>query len=120
MAVQGVQDVTLTEIPDLDRRVSSCREQEATIRVEVDFFDDVRGCIVVLDGLLTADVEDFDNFVGATASDAGTIWVELDRLHALVVVVEGVDQSLRGYVPHLDSVVFGTRGNKPRVRGEKG
>jgi len=106
MAIQRVQDVALSQIPDLDSRVRARAQQKTAIRVESYLVDAIRCSIIVLDRLLASNVENFDDFVGAASRDAGTIRVELDRLHTLVVIVEDADVGLSGYIPHLDSVVF--------------
>ena len=49
MAIEGVQDVTLSKIPDLEGAVVAAREQVSSIWVEVDFVDLSRVGIVVLD-----------------------------------------------------------------------
>ena len=60
MAIQGVKNVSLTEIPDLDSRVGRGREKITAIGVEGDLVDGISASIVVLDGLLAADIEDLE------------------------------------------------------------
>ena len=49
MAIEGVQDVALSKIPDLQGTVVAAREQVSTIGVEIDFVDLSRVGIVMLD-----------------------------------------------------------------------
>ena len=76
--------------------------------MEADFVDFVSSCIVVLDGLLGANVEDLDDLVAATGGDASAVRVEFNRLYALVVIIERIDKSFGGHVPHLDSGILRT------------
>ena len=120
MAVKRVQNVSLAQIPDLDGRISTCRDEIATVGVEGYFVDDVVAGIVVLDWFLASDVEDLDYFVGATRCYAGAIGVELDRAHSLVVVVESVNEALGGHIPHLNLGIFGAGSNEPGVGRKHG
>ncbi len=86
--------MSLTQIPDFNGRIGGCREQVSSIRMERNFVHHIISCIVVLDRLVHPDVEDFDDLVGATGGNTGSIWVELDRLDSLVVIMEGMNQSL--------------------------
>ena len=76
--------------------------------MEADFVHFVSSRIVVLDGLLGANIEDLDDLVAATGGDASAVWVEFDCLDALVVIIERIDKSLGGHVPHLDSSILRT------------
>ena len=76
--------------------------------MEANFVHFVSSCIVVLDGLLGANVEDLDDLVAASGGDASAVRVEFNRLYALVVIIERIDKSFGGHVPHLDSGILRT------------
>ena len=80
--------------------------------------DNIRSSIIVLDGLLTSDVENFDYFVRTSSCDAGAIRVELYGTHTLAVVMEDADIRLGCHIPHLYCIVLRTGGNKSRIRRE--
>ena len=86
--------------------------------MESDLVDAVGGGIVVLNWLLTADVEDFDHFISTSTCDASTIWMELHRLDTSVMIVESSDKSLRGNIPQFAGAVLGSRGDESSIRGE--
>ena len=118
MPVERVKDVTLTKIPDLDSRVAGCRKKVSSVGVESDLVDAVGGGIVVLNWLLTADIEDFDHFISTSTCDASTIRMEFDRLYTSVMIVESSDKSLRGNIPQFAGAVLGSRGDESSIRGE--
>ena len=63
MSIETVENVSLSEIPDLDSGVSSSREEVPSVRVEGDLVDRLVGGIVVLDESLASDVPDLDGVV---------------------------------------------------------
>lgn len=59
--------------------------------MECDLIDYISGTIVVLNRLLTPNIKDFDDFVGAAGSDASAIRVEFDTAYARAMVMEDTD-----------------------------
>ena len=60
MSIQGVEDVSLSQIPDFQGGVVGAGKEVSAVRVEVDFVHVGAMSIVVLDESLTSDVPDFD------------------------------------------------------------
>ena len=86
--------MALTQIPYLYGRVGRARQQVPSIGMERNFFDAIRRSIVVLNWFLAANVENFDNFVGATTGNAGSIGVEFDGCDSRIMIMESVDVGL--------------------------
>jgi len=78
VTIESVEDVALSQIPDLESRVLGSREQVAAIRVEGNLIHISRMGIVVLDEPLRSNVPDLDLLVLSTRSNASTVWVELN------------------------------------------
>ena len=64
MSVDTVQDVALSEIPDFDGGVSSCRHEVSSVWMESDLVDLVICSVVMLDKSLTSDIPDFKGVIG--------------------------------------------------------
>lgn len=78
MAIERVEDVALSQVPDLDSRVLGSREQVAAIRVEGNLIHVGGMGIVVLDEPLRSNVPDLNLLVLSTRGDASTVRVELN------------------------------------------
>lgn len=76
MTVEGVQNVALSEIPDLDGRVVGGWEKESSIRVESDWIYSIWVGIIVLEESWTSYIPDLYWFVSTTTSNASTIRVK--------------------------------------------
>ena len=76
--------------------------------MEAYFVHFVSSCIVVLDGLLGANVEDLDDLIATSRGDASAVRVEFHCLNALVVIIERIDKCLGSHVPHLNSGILRT------------
>lgn len=83
--------------------------------MESHFINGIISRIVVLNGLLTADVENFHHLIGTSASNTSSIWMELDGTDSFIMVMEGANVRLRGHVPKLAGSIFGSRGDQTRV-----
>ena len=88
--------------------------------MECNLIDGVSSRVIVLNRLLTPDVEDLDHFIGAAAGDTGAIRVEFHGAHSLIVVMEGANVRLARHIPQLAGGVLGPRGDQARVRREHG
>lgn len=105
VTVQGVQDVALTQIPDLERRVLTRRQQISTVRVELDTINIFTVGIVALNKPLAANIPDMNSCVLTTGGDARAIRMELHRVDARIVIAEGVDDLAGREVEQLHSPI---------------
>ena len=78
------------------------------------------GAIIVLNGFVAADVENFDYPISSTTCDAGAIGMKLNRVYSIIMIMESDDRAFRIYIPKLASCIFGACSNKASVWGEHG
>lgn len=88
--------------------------------MEVYLINSVVGAIIVLNGFVAADVENFDYPIGSTTCDAGAIGMKFDRSYSIIMIVESDDRAFRIYVPKLTGCILGACSNKTSVWGEHG
>lgn len=74
--------------------------------------------IIVLDEPLRPDVPNLDAAILRATSDAGSVWMELDRVDSPLVVDKCVYELSRREVPKLDCFVVRSWGNESSVRRE--
>jgi hypothetical protein len=86
MAVQTVQDMALSQIPDFYSWISWCRKKVAPIRVESNWGDCLVGSIIMLDQSLTSDVPNLHRIVRGAWRNTSSIRVKLYRVNRCVVV----------------------------------
>ena len=91
MPVQGVEDVALPQVPDLQSRVVAARKQVAAIGMEVDLVHFRAVGIVVLDQSLASNVPDLDGAILAAAGHARAVGMEAHGVDATIVVNERID-----------------------------
>lgn len=84
--------------------------------MECHIIDGIVSSVIVLDGLLASDIENFDHFISTAAGNASTIGVELDRANARIVVMESANVRLGRHIPQLARGVLRTRGNQASIR----
>lgn len=92
MAVQSVQDVALSQVPNLERRIVAAGQQVSSIRMEVDLIHLSAVGVVVLDQALAPDIPNLDGSVLGAAGQACAIWMELDSVNRRFMIAERVDQ----------------------------
>lgn len=93
MAVEAVQNQTLSQVPNFDGRVMRRREEVAAIWVESHLCHRAGVCVVELDQLLTANVPDLDGVVCRATGNARAIRVEangVDRAFMEVVLIDAL------------------------------
>ena len=130
MTKQSVEDVALTQIPNLHCAVSRRAEQVATIRVEGDF---VEGGLetallltffllfheiltsVVLNESLRANIPNFDGLVVGAGGHTCAIGVEAHTVDSGLVIVKAKEHPFLWHVEDVDVLVGGTRSNQSGV-----
>ena len=88
MSIESIQDMALPEIPDLEGRISTCREQVPSIGMEVNLVNLPIMGIIVLNESLTPDIPNLDGPVLAATGHAGSVGVESNRVDPTLVVLE--------------------------------
>ena len=73
-------------------------------------------CVIMLNKSLTSDVPNLDAFILGATGKTSTVWMELDRVDALIVILERVDEFSRCEIPKLNSSIFRSRCNQSSVR----
>ena len=63
MSVQGVENTTLAQVPNLQGGIVASRDEEAAVWVECDRVDSISVRIVVLDQPLRSYIPDFNRFI---------------------------------------------------------
>lgn len=106
MPVECVQDVALSQVPNLNCGIVGGGEQVPAVGVEGHRVYGVLVRIVVLKKSLAADIPDLDGSVAATAGNAGTIRVELHRVNNVLVIIEALNEGSLGHVPELAGAII--------------
>lgn len=88
--------------------------------MEVYLINSIVGAIIVLNGFVAADVENFDYPISSTTCDTGAIRMKLDRSYRIIMIVESDDRAFRIYVPKLTGCILGACGNQTSVWREHG
>lgn len=115
MAVKCVENVPLSQVPYLDRRVVRCGQEISPVRVESYLVDWVLMSVIVLKKTLAANIPDLDRFVSTAASNAGAIWVESYGIYIAFMIIKAFDKSLLGDVPQFYSAIVWSGTDKPCV-----
>lgn len=88
--------------------------------MEVYLINSIVGAIVVLNGFVAANIENFDYPISSTTCNASAIGMKLDRINSIIMIMESDDRAFRIYIPKLASCIFGACCNKTSVWGEHG
>ena len=118
MAVKGVHDLSLSQVPNLDRCIVRCRNQKLPVRVERYRVDSLGVSVVVLEETLRANVEDLNLLVAGGRGQARPVRVELDTGEHSCVIVELIDYLFSAQIPELDATIVTARGHHARVEGK--
>lgn len=108
MTIQGVKNMTLSQIPDFHGAVGGATDKITAVRVKGDIVDTLVVGIIVLNKALRTDIPDFNGFIGRATSDTGAIGVESDAVDTALVVIKATNLALRAHIPQLDEAVFST------------
>ena len=73
-------------------------------------------CVIMLNKSLTSDVPNLDALILGSTGKTSSVWMELDRVDALIVILERVDELSRCEIPKLNSSIFRSRCNQSSVR----
>ena len=107
MPIQSIEDMALSEIPDLDGTVVAAGKQISSIRVESNLVYSISVGVIVLKESVGSDVPDLDGLVIGGTCNTGPIRMELHVIHAIRVIRgERVNQSLLREVPKLHTSVI--------------
>lgn len=134
MSIQRVQDVSLTQVPNLDWTILRRADKVATIRVESDTLDSflvqvaiseiwasfLGMSIVVLNAALRTNIPDLDSLIIEGTSNTSTIWVEFDTIDLGWMIREITNVLSCAQFKQLNMFVLGARDNEPGIRGELG
>lgn len=73
-------------------------------------------CVIMLNESLTSDVPNLDAFILGATGKTSTVWMELDRVDASIVILERVNELSRCEIPKLNSSIFRSRCNQSSIR----
>ena len=99
MAIKGVKNVTLSQIPDLNSTISGATDKVTAIRVEGNIIYTFVVGIIVLNKALRTDIPDLYGLISRAASDTGTVRVESDAVDSALVVVKATNLCLGAHIP---------------------
>lgn len=77
MSHQSVQNLALSQVPNLQSAIVGCGQQIGPLRMKGDGINEIIMCIIVLKESVRPVVEDFNLLIRAARSNAGTIWMKL-------------------------------------------
>ena len=116
MPVKRVENVPLSQVPNLDRWITGWAKQVATIRVERHLIHCICRSIIVLNWFLASNVKYFDNLICAATCNACAIWMELYRAHSLIMVMKRTYVSLARDIPEFTGGIFRTWSDQSCIR----
>jgi hypothetical protein len=99
MTIKSVEDMTLSQVPDLDRWIIWCWKQVPTIRVEGNLVDCFLVSIVMLEKSLAANVPDLNGSIWAATCNTSAIWVESNWVNNVLVVIKAFNHGSLSHVP---------------------
>lgn len=121
MAIQGVKNVTLSQIPYLDGAILGRRGQVPSTWVEIYTVDNIFVSIIMLNKSICPDIPDLNIRVLRTSGNTSSVRVESNRVDTSVVILELVDDLLGGEVEESNFTrgAISTASNQSRIRSER-
>ena len=88
MAVQGVKDMTLSQIPNLNGAILGGRGQVPTTWVEINTIYNIIVSIIMLNESIRPDIPNFNIVILRTSGHTSSIRVESHRVDTSIMILE--------------------------------
>jgi len=99
MPVKSIKNMSLSEVPNFEGSIGTCRKKVSSVRVECYLINLITVSIIVLEQSLTSNIPDLNTLVRTSTSNASSIRVETNTVNSLLVVFKALNKRLLSNIP---------------------